>query len=638
MVSILALVLLPVIAGIAVVAAGDRRLLALRLPVLLALVGTVAVAAVATATEPSVALRWGAGLTLRLEIVSVARGPIVLVAFVALAVVAYAFGYGPERGRARMVGLLLVFAGTMELLLVSADLLTLLIAWELVGALSWGLISHRWRADAPAKAAHAFIATRVGDLGLFLAAGAAYAASASLAMDDLAGIEGRNAQVLAAGVLLAAAAKSAQGPFAPWLFSAMAGPTPASALLHSATMVAAGAYLLARLQPVLDTVNWFGSATVALGLVTAIAGGMVAAVTPEAKRLLAGSTSAQYGLMFVAVGAGYPGVALAHLVVHGLFKALLFISAGVAIEESGSERLSTMTLGRRFPVVAAASAVGALALAAVPPLAGAWTKEEIVAAGAHVAPWIGGVLVVAGGLSAFYAARFHLALFDGGPTGTDPATPGRSPAEPSLLLLAVPSVVLGAVWLPALGDRVPDVVGGGLPEGAAWEVVASLGAVAIGIAVATALARRGGLAEVTSSRATQLVADWFGIPGAVKVAVVDPVLVLARWASTFDDRVVDAGVRGVAAVGAAASRTLARGDDRVVDAGVRGVARFGTWAAGALDRLAEAGFDGAVGGLAGLTSRAGQASRRLQSGQAHQYLAGIVVGVAVLVTVALMWR
>ncbi len=274
------LVGLPVVAGLALWARGDRPGLGLAVGTVASLAATLGAAVVAAAAEPSAALRWGSGITLRFEVVDLARAPIVLVAFVGLAVATYALGYGEDRGRARMVGLLVAFVGTMELLLVAADLLSLLVAWELVGVLSWGLIAHRWRGDAPGRAGQAFVATRAGDLGLFLAAGAAYAATGTFDMAALPGIQTGLLTVVAAGVVVAAVAKSAQLPFSPWLFAAMAGPTPASALLHSATMVAAGAYLLARLQPTLDAVAWFAPVTIGVGLTTAVAGGVVALAQP----------------------------------------------------------------------------------------------------------------------------------------------------------------------------------------------------------------------------------------------------------------------------------------------------------------------------------------------------------------------
>ncbi|WCO68030.1 proton-conducting transporter membrane subunit [Iamia majanohamensis] len=641
-VALLVVVALPVLAGLALWAWGDRPGAVLALGALGSLALTLGAAVLVAVDQPDAALRWGAGITLRVEVADLARAPIVLVAFVGLAVAAYALGYGEVRGRARIVGLLVAFVGTMELLLLAGDLLTLLVAWELVGLLSWALIAHHWRGDAPSQATHAFLATRLGDLGLFLAAGAAFAATGTFDLAALSGAHGGLLTVVVVGVLLAAVAKSAQLPFSPWLFAAMAGPTPASALLHSATMVAAGAYLLARLQPVLDGVGWFGPLTIGIGLVTALAGGLVAAVQPEAKKLLAASTSAHYGLMLVAVGAGYPAVAVAHLVAHGLFKALLFVSAGVAIDASGHAELADMRLGRRLPQVAALTAVGTLALAAVPPLGGAWTKEEVVAAGTHAAPWVGGLVVVAGALSAFYAARFQLLAYGRGdhePDDADgPRLGGRRSATGAMVLLAGAGVLLGLVWTPWGEERVLEIAASSLPSSEAWEVPASLVALVLAGYAAVLLDRSRRLAVPSPGAGWARVSRWFDLGVVVEVAVVDPVLALARTAARFDDRVVDAGVRGVAAGGSGVSRLLARGDDRVVDAGIRGAARFGVWAAGALDRVGEVSLDGVVDGIARMTGAAGRDGRRLQSGQTHHYYAGIAVGLFVLVLVATAWR
>lgn len=590
-------------------------------------------------TEPTSIVAWGPGLQLRLEVAPIAGPVIVLVPFVALPIVAYGAAHEPADGLARMVGLLVAFVGAMELLLLAGDLLTLLIAWELVGAVSWGLIAHEWRTDAPAKAAHAFNATRFGDLGLFLAAGAAFAGTGSLALSDLGGLTGAPLTVLVAGVLMAAVAKSAQVPFAPWLFSAMAGPTPVSALLHSATMVAAGAYLLARLEPVLATVGWFGPLTITVGLVTALAGGTVAIVEQDAKRLLAASTSAHYGLMLVAVGAGYPFVAVAHLVAHGLFKALLFLSAGVAISAAGSRRLALMGLGRVLRPMAVLTIGGTAALAAVPPLGAAWTKEEIVAAGAQVAPWVGVLVIAAGGLSAFYAVRFHMLAY-GTPRDRRHGPMGHMPGpveHVAVGTLSVAGIVLGVLWLPAVHGWIGRVVDGSLPTGTAWEVVGSLGAVAVGGYAAFMLGRRHRLAWRTMTPASRAVADWYQIPAATRAFVVTPTLRAAHAAARFDDLVVDGVVTRVAATARATAGRLGRADLRVVDAGVRGVAVFAERTARALDRTAEWSVDGAVAGLASVIGTAGRDARRAQTGQTHTYYAIIAIGTVVLVAITAVW-
>lgn len=645
------IVLLPVVAGVGLGTAHTRSRVVLGAGAVATLGVTFAVAVLAAWTQPELMLRWGSGLVLRLEVAPAARPLIVLVPFVALPIVAYAAAHEERRGLSRMVGLLTAFVGAMQVLLLAGDFLTLLIGWELVGAVSWGLIAHEWRTAAPSGAAGAFNVTRFGDLGLFAAAGMAFTATGSFAFDQLDGLDGGAAAVLVGGVLLAALAKSGQVPFSPWLFSAMAGPTPASALLHSATMVAAGAYLLARLQPVLDTVAWFAPTAIGVGLATALAGGAVAAVQTDAKKLLAASTSAQYGLMIVAVGAGYPTVAIAYLVAHALFKALLFLSAGVAISASGSHELAQMGLGHELRAMAWLTASGTVALAAVPPLGAAWTKEEVVGAAAHAAPWLGVLVILAGGLSAFYAARFQMLAYGPPRERQHPvveasATP-RSAADAvgrsgrveraALALLGAAGVLLGALWLPAGETALTAFVGGELPPGATWEVVGSLVTVAVGAYAAFVLLRQRRLARLAATARMGMLADWFAIPAVTQRGIVAPALALAHAAGRFDDVVIDGAVQRIAATGRRAARVLRRGDDGVVDAGVMGVAALAAWTARMLDRIAEFGVDGTVVGFARLIGAAGRDSRRIQTGQTHTYYAAIAISTVVLIAVTAVW-
>ena len=296
------------------------------------------------------------------------------------------------------------------------------------------------------------------------------------------------ADLVAAGLLLAAAAKSAQVPFAQWLFAAMAGPTPVSALLHSATLVAAGAYLLIVTSPLLAAVPWFLPAIALVGLVTVFAGGAVAASQQQAKPALAGSTSAQYGLMFIAIGAGAPAIAGAQLVVHAAFKSLLFLGAGAAMHEVGTGQLARMRLGRARPVTALLSAVGLLALAAVPLTGGGWSKEAIVAA-AEERSMLGGVLVLASGaLTAFYATRLGLLMWGPGQDGTrDPRRPSVRADDLTMLPLALATVALSVLWLPG---GAAWLVGADGPGFEVISLVLSLTAIAIGASLAVALDRR----------------------------------------------------------------------------------------------------------------------------------------------------
>ncbi len=591
-------------------------------------------AAWAAATRPSAAYRWGAGLSLRLDVDGTAAVAAVVVPAVALVVVAYAAAHEADGALARLVATLVAFVGAMELLVVAGDLLTLLIAWELVGACSWALITHEWwRAGKPGAAAHAFLATRLGDLGLFVAAAAAFAATGSLAYPALAALDGGWLHVFAAGVVVAAAAKSAQLPFSPWLFSAMAGPTSVSALLHAATMVAAGVFALVRLHPVLDGAGWFGPVVVAIGLATALGGGVVAAVQAHAKRLLAASTSAQYGLMFVAVGAGYPAPALAHLVTHAALKAGLFLAAGVAIEAAGGADLGRMGLGRRLPAIAAASGILALSLAGVPPFGAAWTKEAIAAAAGHWAPWALAGVVAAGGLSAWYSARFHLLAF-GRRAGAGPVVERRPGAveQAAVLITAAASVGLGLLWWPSAQEIVEEVAGA-LAPATSWETALSLSVVAAVLAAAATASR-----SAAPAPARHRLAEWFGLPRAAKACLVDPALALAGALGRFDNAVLDAPVRAAAALGRRASSALVAADDRFVDAGVRATARAGLRLSRIGATVTEAGVDGVVRGVAGLVTHAGRDAPRLHSGRAHQYYVLAVAGALVLGVLAVVGR
>lgn len=602
------------------------------------------------------AFGWGAGLELTLGAVGLSRMTAVLVTVIAAPVVAYAAFHEPEQGLNRLIGLLTVFVGAMELLVLAGDLLTLLIGWELVGVLSWALIGFEWsKVGKVQSAAHAFVATRFGDLGLFLAAAAAFAATGSMRFDALDDVTGGNLDVVAAGVLVAAVAKSAQLPFSPWLFSAMAGPTSVSALLHSATMVAAGAYALTRLQPALSAAEWFGPAVLGIGLATAVVGGAVALIQQDGKRVLAASTSAQYGLMFVAVGAGSPGAAGGFLVTQAFFKALLFLTIGIAMQAAGTGDITRMRLGRALPVTAAFALVGSLALAAAPPLGSAWTKDAIIAAAAEHGVVVAAGVAVAGALSAAYATRLHLLAFGRGrPADTAKPTLVETAA---VAVLALGTVALSVLWLPGGADRVEEITAGRVAPESFAVAAAGIIAVGAGFLAGRAFTRR-------PVAAPAVLVDWLGIPAATKRLLVDPTLATARALAAFDDRVVDAGVRAVGDPAVAAARALAGFDGRVVDAGVRAAGRVGATfgrvlarrdiltidatvesigrhTVGLADRLTRTDdrvLDGAVEGVATGVGAAGRLARRTQTGMAHHYLLVIAGGVAVFALTAFAWR
>ncbi len=633
------LALVPMAAAGVVFAFRPHRRLVLALVAAFGLVATLVLVVLAAIGGWTGRMPWNAMLALKAELTPLSALVAALVPAVALPVLVYAACRERQTGLARLVGLLLFFCAGMELVVIATDLFTLLIGWEVVGACSWALIAHEWRDAAnPRAAQYAFIVTRLGDLGLFLAALAAYAGTGSFAYADLARLDATHLQIAAFGILVAAASKSGQLPFSPWLFRAMAGPSSASALLHAATMVAAGAYLLARLQPALAPVAGFAVAALAIGTTTALTGGVVALIQADVKKVLAASTSAHFGLMFVAVGAGFPGVAVLHLFAHGFFKALLFLSAGVAIERSGSHLLSDMRLGGALPGVAVLAAVGAAALAGLPPLGAGWTKEAIVAAAAVAAPWWSTGVVVAGGLSAAYAVRWlwlAYGLRDDRSAGDAPsgkANDDMSKLAPvvmaSLGWLAVASVLLSALWLPPVDSALAAILSLTLPDESAKLIGGALVAVGIGALAGRWLAVR--TPQLGRSGIAAQVADWWRLPRLIDLLVRAPVEALAGLLSRLDDEVVDAMPRAIAHVGKRVAARIANGDNRVVDRGVRLATAFVAWLSLSTSHVGELVADGIASGPARLVALAGEDARRLQSGLSHQAFAMLLLGTLAL--------
>lgn len=629
------------LAGAGLVHALRRRPGALLAASSTAMSATLVAAAWAAAAGPTAGWRWGPGLVLGLQVEGLSRVMVVLIPAVALPVLAYAVAtVRHDDGLARLVVLLCVFVAAMELLVAAGDLLTLLVGWELVGACSWALIAHDWRReDNPRLAGQAFLATRVGDLGLLAAAAVALTVTGSAGFDTLSALRGWPAHVVAAGLVMAAAAKSAQLPFSPWLFSAMAGPTPVSALLHSATMVAGGAYLLARTVPLVEGAPWFAGAVAALGAATAVAAGVVATVQRDLKRALAASTSAQYGLVLVAVGAGSTAAAGSHLVTHAVLKALLFLGAGVALHAAATLDLGSLRLGRTLPFTAVTFLAGALALAGVPPLGAARSKEAILAAAAHHSPWLGAAVVVASFLSALYATRLALLAFGPGPLGgARHRLPG--PVErASLAVLMLGSLALGALWLPGARGVAEGLTDGRWFDPAAWELPVSLAALlAAGLVVMLFHRRDHLLTMAVPDGMRRWLESWLGLPGLARSLIVDPVMAASRALASFDDRVVDAGVRAAARVPMALAGAAGWWGERGADGLVRAVSGATVRAAAASRVADERAVDRAVEQLARGTGVVGRNSRRLQDGLAHHYYVIVAAGLVATVVVAAAGR
>ncbi|PWR13553.1 hypothetical protein DKT69_20320 [Micromonospora sicca] len=611
--SLWLLVILPAAVGglLALTRRADRIVVAVSLG---AAALTLALSAVVAFQRPSVAVPFMAGADFALTVDGLAALLVPTVAAVTLLVLVFAAGE-IQRARARFHGLMLLFASSAALTATAATLPTLLFAWEIMGAASYALIGFWWRDDDRMSAGlTAFVTTRTADLGLYLAAAAALAGGAGLALADLPGGSMGWRHVIAAGILVAALGKAAQLPFSFWLSRAMAGPSPVSALLHSAAMVAMGGYLLLRVEPLLVSTGWAGTVTSWLGATTALLLGAVAVAQRDLKQLLAASTAAQLGFVVMAAGAGTVAGGAVHLVAHAATKALLFLAAGAWLTALGTQRLAGLSgVARRWPLVGWSATVGALALAGVAPLSLWATKDAVLAAALAQSPWLYAVGLVASALSAAYAGKILIVMWRRVPADRRADVEAHHEAEQGIggvnlfqqlpvVVLAVAAAVLGVLALPPVDGLLARAVATGeAPRAAPLELGVSA---AIALVIVLAVARR----RVPEPR---WALRWLGLESAAGLLVVRPTLWLADALARFDDRVLDRGVERVAAATLRVADRSARADDR--------------W------------LDGAVERFAGWTRRLGQLARRPQTGQLHQYYlqAVVVVVVGVLLLVAL---
>ncbi|NLG72141.1 MAG: NADH-quinone oxidoreductase subunit L [Chloroflexi bacterium] len=312
----------------------------------------------------------------------------------------------------RYYALVLIFIGAMAALVLTGSLFFLFIFWEITALCSYALIS--FDNDNPRAVAggiKALLITSVGGLGLLAGALLVYSYLGSYEISTVLERSGElpapALAVLAFGALIAAAAKSAQVPFQTWLPDAMEAPTPVSALIHAATMVNAGVYLLARFFPAFAPVPGWTFAVMLVGLLSALLAALMACTTYDLKRVLAYSTISQLGYMVYAIGAGSVLASQFHLFSHAVFKALLFLGAGAVIHSVGTRDMRAMGgLGQKMPFVRNVFITGALALAGLPPLNGFWSKELILEAGLHSGPvWAFALMLLVAGLTAFYTFR-----------------------------------------------------------------------------------------------------------------------------------------------------------------------------------------------------------------------------------------
>ncbi len=540
-----------------------------------------------------------------------------------------------------------LFAGGMLVLVSAPNVIQLIVGWELVGVASWLLIGHYWEEHENSSAAiKAFLTNKVADVGLFIGAIIVSLSVGSFRFTDiLDGVE-EGAPTLAryafwAGVALfiGAMGKSAQFPLHVWLPDAMAGPTPVSALMHAATMVTAGVYLVGRVYPLYltegfaDDVRWI---IISIGALTLFLTGLIALVQNDIKRVLAYSTLSQLGYMMAAMGAGAYTAGLFHLFTHAFFKALLFLGAGSVIHAVHSNDMSDMGgLRKDMPWTFRTFVIGSLALVGIIPLAGFFSKDEILGSllyagsaesgftaaqgGAGLANLVLVLAVLGAVVTAIYMARAVFLTFFGDYKGH--AHPHESPwvMWVPLAVLAGFAVVAGWINIPGITDFFTELVGARFnpvadhhPTSIDWLAVALGSAAAI-----TGLFL--GYRIWYPDRETQQERDRFHIP------VLYPLLT-AKY--HIDDFYMDAIIKPIRGPVAAAVDWF---NGHVIDT-VLNAAGFAARGAGKLVyAFDQEGVDGAINAAGAATGASGSLLRRSQTGRVQQYAVGAVAGTLVLI-------
>ena len=378
------------------------------------------------------------------------------VSFVSFLVVVYSLGYmKDEPGQTRYYSLVLLFVGSMIGLVMSGNLIQFYVFWELVGVCSALLIAFWSDRPAARKAGlKAFVVTRLGDSSLLIAVVFIAAVFGTTSFDSIlnpsSGIPTlATGTIFALGLLMfiGSMGKSAQVPLHVWLPDAMEGPTTVSALIHAATMVNAGVYLMLRMYPIITLPQLSGSLTtiiLAVGLLSALVGGACAFAADDIKRVLAYSTISQLGLMFAAIGLGSLTAAAYQMISQGLFKALAFLSAGSVITALGTRELDKMGgLARVMKYTYAGFLISVLAMSGLPPLVGFWSKDAILSSAFSTGALPSAVLLCAFALTTLYSFRVLFRVFHGKPA--EGKTPSESP--PSMLFpIAVLSVAVLTAW------------------------------------------------------------------------------------------------------------------------------------------------------------------------------------------------
>jgi NADH-quinone oxidoreductase subunit L len=489
---------------------------------------------------------------------------------------AYSIGYmHGDREERRFFAYLNLFVFSMLLLVLAGDFIILLAGWGLVGLSSYLLIGFWWeRPAAVAAAKKAFIMNAIGDIGIALALFVIWDHVHSLDYLTVFGQAGgagipigsHTANWIAILLLVGAIANSAQLPLQTWLPDAMEGPTPVSALIHAATMVTAGVYLVARMWPIYTAAPDISDVVALIGVATLTMAGLIALVQTDIKRVIAYSTMSQIGYMFCAVGIGAYSAGIYHLLTHAFFKALLFLGAGVVIHALDDEQdIRRMGGLRKFmPYTAALMWIGGLALAGIPPFAGFFSKDQILADAMHVGGVVGWIVWSLGLVGAFvtsiYTFRMLLKVFSGRPSdyAAEHAPKHTSHGEGPISMLwtigvlAVGATLAGLLEIPGVTHGMRDFLAPAVPRTVeatgGQELFTSVLSVAValaGLAVAWTIWGPKGTGANAYARATEplprLFAAKFGFDAVYDLLICRPVIAVAALGSRLWEGGVVAG-------------------------------------------------------------------------------------------------
>ena len=564
------------------------------------------------------------GMPLHLAVDPLAAVLAVTVTVVATLVMIYAAGYMREDpGQPRFFAGMSFFVGSMQLLVLAGDWVLFLVAWEMIALASYLLIGFWYERSGVREAAtRAFLTTRAADVGLYIGVFILIDRTGTSEIAASLGVEGGAATAAGLLLLLAAIGKSAQVPLHGWLQDAMAGPTPVSALLHSATLVVAGVILLTRAFPLIPA-----DVRLVVGLVgglTAIVAGIMAATQRDFKRMLASSTSSQLGYMLLALGAGSAGAAIFHLVTNAAIKSGLFLGAGIFQHDRHSTNFDELAgVGRQRRRSHLAVAVAGLSLAGIPPLAAFWSKDAVIAATLD-APfaWLLTSFALTGALlTGLYMARALRILWGTGGEPEGSSVAGLGLMGTGLAVLALLAVLLGFVAKPLanlLGMHIPENITG---------LVAGLIAAVVGLL--------GGWMRVDLwwPRSRQIAArNGFRLNSDYTGLMVRASLRLARFWDRLD-RAIHSGVLA-AGRGTLGFATTWNRLDLFVHRGVLAVGTQSMAIAHASRITDEVGIDGLILQIVRSASRLGGRARRLQSGLIHREML-LAAGATALVIVVL---